>query len=215
MKSEILSPRALRTRQALLEAGLELLADRPIDAIAIDDLVARAGVAKGSFFNHFEDKHAFGRAVAARVRAAMDERVARINAGVTDPVTRLAGGMLAAVAMTLEQPKAVGVMLRSLEAETVHDLQLNRPLAADVAAVVASGAARPEAAGSGVRYWLGLCQVLMSSVLEGEDDPASAATALREMLVLGLTGLGVADARADEIAAELTARLETRRVEAS
>lgn len=210
MKDETLSPRALRTRQALLEAGLELLADRPIDAIAIDDLVARAGVAKGSFFNHFADKHAFGRAVAARVRAAMDERVALINEGVTDPVTRLAGGMVAAVAMTLEQPKAVGVMLRSLEADLVRDLQLNRALAADVAAVVASGVTRPEAASSGVRYWLGLCQVLMMSVLEGEGDAAAAATALREMLVLGLSGLGVPEVRASGIATDLAGWLEGR-----
>ncbi|MEY4952880.1 MAG: hypothetical protein RL299_1304, partial [Pseudomonadota bacterium] len=50
MTAAALHPRAARTRQALIEAGFELLAERPIDAVAIDEVVTRAGVAKGSFF---------------------------------------------------------------------------------------------------------------------------------------------------------------------
>ena len=49
-------PRRLRTRAALLASGAELLGQRPIDAIAINEIVEHAGVAKGSFFNHFADK---------------------------------------------------------------------------------------------------------------------------------------------------------------
>ncbi|MBA4051256.1 MAG: hypothetical protein C0472_05105, partial [Erythrobacter sp.] len=81
-----------RTRAALIAAGLDLIASRPIDAIAIDELVAAAGVAKGSFFNHFADKHAFAEAVAAEVRAEVEAEVTRANAGRTDPVARIAGG---------------------------------------------------------------------------------------------------------------------------
>ena len=55
MASASIHPRAARTRAALLAAGFDLLVERPIDAIPIDDVVARAGVAKGSFFNHFAD----------------------------------------------------------------------------------------------------------------------------------------------------------------
>jgi len=55
------NPRAQRTYRALVDAGLELLAERPIDALAIDEIVGRAGVAKGSFFNHFADKPALAR----------------------------------------------------------------------------------------------------------------------------------------------------------
>ena len=73
MTSEALSPRAARTRAALLDAGLDLLADRPIDAIAIDELVAAAGVAKGSFFNHFGDKYGFANAIAEAIRTLLDE----------------------------------------------------------------------------------------------------------------------------------------------
>ena len=86
------NPRAARTRAALLAAGFELLAERPIDAIAIDEVVARAGVAKGSFFNHFTDKPGFANAIGAAVRMELEARVDAANDGVSDPVARLAGG---------------------------------------------------------------------------------------------------------------------------
>ncbi len=61
--------RRLRTRTALLHAGRALLAVRDIDAISIDEIVAAADVAKGSFYNHFADKEeSFAREIGAAVR---------------------------------------------------------------------------------------------------------------------------------------------------
>lgn len=194
------SPRAARTRKALLAAGFELLAERPIDAIAIDEVVARAGVAKGSFFNHFTDKPGFAQALAAEVRGELEARVGAANAGVTDPVARLAGGMRVAVEFAVAERKRAIVMLRGLEPATGLDHALNRGIRADVEALVGEGLARPEAARSGVRYWLGLCQIAMSNIIERKASRDDAAMRLREMLVLGLCGLGVEPARASLVA---------------
>ena len=83
-----LSPRAARTRAALLDAGLELMVERPIDAIPIDDFIARAGVAKGSFFNHFTDKQSFANAVAAKVRQELEELKPTEIRSANDPADR-------------------------------------------------------------------------------------------------------------------------------
>jgi hypothetical protein len=40
-----------KTRKALLDAGLDLLSDLSEDGINVDEIVRRAGVAKGSFYN--------------------------------------------------------------------------------------------------------------------------------------------------------------------
>lgn len=207
MASAALHPRAARTRQALLAAGFELLAERPIDAIAIDEVVARAGVAKGSFFNHFTDKPGFGHAVAEAVRAELEGRIGVSNAGVADPVLRLAGGMREGVRFALSERTHAIVMLRGLDASTAIDHELNRGIRADIEALVAAGLARREAETSGVRFWLGLCQVAMLNVIERRHNRAEAALRLREMLVLGLTGLGVPEARASCAAAEVAAGL--------
>lgn len=202
------SPRAERTRAALLTAGRELLAERPIDAIAIDELVARAGVAKGSFFNHFADKHAFGRAVAAAVRLELERGIGETNRNVTDPLERLAGGMLSGLAFALERPREAAIMLRNSELSTARDHWLNVGIVADMALAVESGVVRPEAATSGVRFWLGLCQVTMLNALERQPDRANAATRLGEMILLGLTGLGAEEDRARAVGRKMAQRLE-------
>lgn len=201
-----LSPRSQRTRAALIAAGLELLVDRPIDAIPIDDFVARAGVAKGSFFNHFADKHAFAAAVAEEVRREVEAEVARGNAGIADPVERIAGGMAVAAHLAAREPRRMLVLLRSQVPETRQTHPLNRGLKEDIEAALAEGVLRPEAREAGVLYWLGLCQVLMINLIETRPAHAEAAQLLGEMLAMGLAGLGVSPQRVGEVAERILAR---------
>jgi AcrR family transcriptional regulator len=196
-----LSPRAQRTRTALIAAGFDLLVERPIDAIPIDDVVARAGVAKGSFFNHFADKPAFAEAIATQVRLELEDLVGKANAGVADPVERMAGGMRVCAQFALHQPKRATVLIRSNASSTAQAHPLNQGLLADVAAAAETGQLRSEAAELGVLYWLGLCQVVMAHLLERRRDPDAARARLRAMIVLGLCGLGVTDAHAQDVAA--------------
>lgn len=185
-----LSPRAARTRAALISAGFELLVERPIDAIPIDDVVAKAGVAKGSFFNHFADKQAFAEAIATEVRLELEEQVTRANAGIADPVKRIAGGMRVGAEFALSNPKRTMVLLRSHASSTARDHPLNKGLVDDMKAACDNGALRPEAQESGVLYWLGLCQVLMTNLVERPLTRAQADRRISEMITLGLSGLG-------------------------
>jgi AcrR family transcriptional regulator len=191
MTVQTLSPRAQRTYRALVDAGLELLAERPIDALAIDEIVGRAGVAKGSFFNHFADKPAFGRAIGVEIRAELEQRIGAANADVADPIARLAGGMRTGLAFALDEPRKTAIMIRNAGNSTLRDQPLNQGVAADMNAAVATWRLRAEAQASGVRFWLGLCQVLMANAVERRIDRAEGAVRLQEMLVLGLTGLGL------------------------
>ena len=47
------------TRQALLEAGLELSTSTGLANLTVDAIVRQAGVAKGTFYVHFADRTAF------------------------------------------------------------------------------------------------------------------------------------------------------------
>ncbi|MCL4671374.1 MAG: TetR/AcrR family transcriptional regulator [Sphingomonadaceae bacterium] len=172
--------RTSRTRAALLTAGLDLMVERPIDAIPIDDFVAAAGVAKGSFFNHFADKKDFAIAVAEEVRMAVEMEVAAANAGIADPVERIAGGMRVAARFALDHPRRTVVLLRSQTPATARAHPRNKGLKQDI-----------DAACEQVLYWLGLCQILVINLVEQQPGPAEAAQRLSDMLVLGLTGLGV------------------------
>jgi AcrR family transcriptional regulator len=196
------SPRALRTRAALIAAGFDLLVERPIDAIPIDDVVAQAGVSKGSFFNHFADKQAFAKAIAAEVRMELEALVTSANAGVADPIERIAGGMCIGADFALSQPRRSAVLLRGQGSATARDHPLNRGLREDIDAACAQGLLRPEAQHGGVLYWLGLCQILMMNLVERRPSRFEAGQQIRDMLVLGLTGLGVPEERATAIGNE-------------
>ena len=185
------SPRAARTRAALIAAGFELLVERPIDAIPIDDVVAKAGVAKGSFFNHFADKQDFANAIATEVRLEVEALITKANDGVANPVERIAGGMRVAAEFAMAQPKRSAVLLRSQGSSTARAHPLNRGVVGDFEAACAQGLLRPEAQESGVLYWLGLCQAIMTNIVERMPSREDANRRLAEMLVLGLTGLGI------------------------
>ena len=183
----------------MLAAGLDLLVDRPIDAIPIDDIVARARVAKGSFFNHFRDKHDFAAAVATEVRLEVEAKVEHANAGLGDPIARIAGGMMVAARFAMEQPRRTMVLLRSQMPATSQSHPLNRGLKEDIEAALEQGLLRPEAQLSGVPYWLGLCQVLMMHLIETRPSQQLAEDCLGEMLLMGLIGLGTAPPHAQEL----------------
>src|SRR5690349_15948716 len=48
--------RVRRTRDKLGDAMIALLQERPFDAITVQDVLARAGVSRSAFYEHYRDK---------------------------------------------------------------------------------------------------------------------------------------------------------------
>ena len=53
-----LDPRALRSRTAIHQAFTDLMQSKPYQKITITDITARAGIARHTFYNHYETKAA-------------------------------------------------------------------------------------------------------------------------------------------------------------
>ena len=62
---------AVRNRARLIDAGRAALADGGLD-VSIEEIVRRAGFAKGTFFRHFSGKEAL-------VRALLADRLVRLG----------------------------------------------------------------------------------------------------------------------------------------
>ena len=199
--------RTQRTRQALFSAGFELMLGRSIEAIPIDELIAVAGVGKGSFFNHFGDKEGFKAAVALQVRSEIESQVGLANEREEDPLARLTGGMREVTRYACLNPKRAVAVLRMTVGATEKDYPLNEGLKTDINACVEAGLLRSEARESGVLFWLGLCTLLMTTVVENSLTERAAAEKLRDIMVMGLSGLGVDSARAEILAADSAERL--------
>lgn len=61
-----MDPRKRRTTDALVHTAQELFAEHPVDAVTVEEIAERAGVAVGSIYNHFGSKAGLHAAVIQR-----------------------------------------------------------------------------------------------------------------------------------------------------
>ncbi|WP_218042898.1 TetR/AcrR family transcriptional regulator [Steroidobacter gossypii] len=121
-----------RTRAALMSAGRTLFASRDVEGVTVDQIVATAEVAKGSFYNHFIDKDVFAREIASAVRRQAEQAVNEANAGVTDPAAQLARALCVFMRFAIEHRESAQVLWRLNSGATMVDAPINRNLREDV-----------------------------------------------------------------------------------
>lgn len=196
--------RRARTRAALLQAGQSLFAAQSVDAVSIDDIVAAADVAKGSFYNHFPDKEALAREIAVTVRAEAEAQVDLANAGVTEPASRMARGQAVFVRYAVRNPERARAMMRLHAGATLPNAPMNRGLRADIEAGLAAGVFRGLTVETGLLMAMGMGMVGVTRVLEA-NGPADPQALSRDLNFGLLRGLGVAEDAARAISAAAVA----------
>lgn len=66
--------RTLKTRARLIEAARDIISTSGYEALRVEEVVLRAGVAKGTFFSHFRDKDALmDQLIGAKIDSFLDE----------------------------------------------------------------------------------------------------------------------------------------------
>ncbi len=101
-RAEIGQEKRARTRAQLVAAACALFAKRPWTSVTIDELVQEAGVAKGTFYVHFDDMHALTAAVADDLIRTIDDLIQPQRAATPDPLLRIALGCDAFAGKALE-----------------------------------------------------------------------------------------------------------------
>lgn len=103
-RAEIGQEKRARTRAQLMAAARALFSARPEASITIDDLMREAGLAKGTFYVHFDDMQALTAALADELVQAIDELIQPHRATMHDPLLRMAFGWNAFIEKALEEP---------------------------------------------------------------------------------------------------------------
>jgi AcrR family transcriptional regulator len=103
-RAEIGQEKRARTRTQLVWAARALFSTRSLASVTIDDLVREAGVAKGTFYTHFDDMHALAAAVADDLIASFDELIQPLRTAAGDPLLRVALGCDAFIGKALQDP---------------------------------------------------------------------------------------------------------------
>jgi len=85
--------RSARTQTRIVAAALEVFARRGPDAPVIDEFVKAAGIARGTFYNHFDSVEELLRATSEWTTRGIVTAIERAMAGLEEPTLRLGVGL--------------------------------------------------------------------------------------------------------------------------
>jgi len=88
-----LDRRKARTRHALIEAAVRLIAEGRGDRASIQEITETADIGFGSFYNHFDSKEQLFQAAAEEVMERWGQMIDRATASISDPAEVFAVGL--------------------------------------------------------------------------------------------------------------------------
>ncbi len=115
MATEAATAAGSRTREALLDAGVAVAERYGLSGLSVNQVVAEAGVAKGTFYVHFDDREAFVDALHRRFHSRVQDAVAAATAGTAPGAGRIVLGVEAYLDTCLDDRavKALALEARS------------------------------------------------------------------------------------------------------
>ena len=111
-RAEIGREKRARTRAQLVAAASSLFARQAVESVTVDDVVKEAGVAKGTFYVHFEDLRALAAAVAKDLIQSFDELLQPGRLAISEPALRMAFGCSCFIDKALDDPGWARVVTR-------------------------------------------------------------------------------------------------------
>jgi len=131
-----------RTRDRLLVAAQELVLERGLPAIAIQDIASRADVAPGTFYNYFRTREEVADTIADLLQRAYHRDVDAVTAGLQDPA-RVFAASLRQTLHWVTPGNALGKLLFASGVPLArYALGIRERAARDIDAGIATGAFR-------------------------------------------------------------------------
>lgn len=196
--------RRQRMRDALLHAGGQLFAAKPVEAVTIDEIVEAADVAKGSFYNHFENKEALAAAILELIHGDLEFHIFAANRDVKSPVARMVRALCVTLRYGLEHPERVPALRGLASRGQSISAPLNAGLVADLQEGLERGAFAHFELETGVMIVLGTVFEAARNVVKFPDKAPAIAL---DMGTAILRALGVRQALASKHAQAAVAEI--------
>ena len=190
-----------RTRAAILGAGEQLFSTRPIEGVSIDEIVETADVAKGSFYNHFDDKEDLARTIVELVQGDCGFHIFTANRDIDDPAKRMVRAHCVMIAYAFSHPDRLQAMLSFSARTTSINSRLNAGVVADLENGLSLGRFHGLDVSAALIVVIGIGRLAIAHALSSDEitAPASFAAEIGRAL---LRALGLADEEAAIIAQE-------------
>jgi AcrR family transcriptional regulator len=127
--------RRARTRLRIVESALAVFAEKGPDVAVIDDFIQAAGVARGTFYNHFRATDELLTATSNWLEDDLMAAIESVNGAFDDPVRRLATG----IRLWLHLSRGDAVFCAFLVRSRFRGRTVERHLARDLGEGMATG----------------------------------------------------------------------------
>ena len=115
-RAEIGREKRARTRAQLVAAANSLFARQAVESVTVDDVVREAGVAKGTFYVHFDSLEALTAAVAEELVQTFDELLQTSRLSLKEPALRIAFGCRSFIDKALNDSRWASLVARMVAA---------------------------------------------------------------------------------------------------
>jgi AcrR family transcriptional regulator len=185
-----------RTRASLIKAAYQVFARKEAEAVTIDDIIAEATVARGTFYNYFQTREDVLKAVAASLSDEMNQRIWALSVGIEDPAERMAIAIRQFLHQSIRDPTWGWAIVRiGLIAAPLSET-IERGVMTDLEAGIRLNRFQVNHFQAAVDLILGTGLMAMRSILEGHTEPEYP----EQIAKIILQALGVTDADAHLIA---------------
>lgn len=188
-----------RTRLQLLSAGVAILAEKG-DALTISDVVARAEVSNGTFYNYFTDRAELIDALAAHSLLSLAAESA-IQTADQDPARRFALATLRVLRRAEDDPTWGRAVLRLIDHPQSLTREVDRYLREDLISGFEDGRFKMGADEITLDVHVGLILMSLRRIVRGDAGPNH----IEQVIERALSILGIAAGEASALAAEAVA----------
>ena len=186
-RAEIGREKRARTRAQIVEAGAMLLAERTREALTVDAVVEAAGVAKGTFYYHFQSIGELAAAVGAGLGQSFDELLTPARLELRDPIERLSFAFTKFLEKVSSDADWARLVVQSSQSPAEFGLGVRANLTADIGEAIAQGRVSVRDVELAADIVIGIWLQVTRGFLERGTRPESTSQALDATLrALGL-----------------------------
>ena len=199
-RAEIGREKRARTKAQLIAAAKALYSTRPWELVTVDEVVNEAGVAKGTFYTHFNDLNELAAGVADELVKSFDELIQPFRLSLADPLLRIAFGCDAFFQKSLDDRLWASLAARMARSYPTVGKVARKRFSEDLREALKQSAQAGLSLQLALEVSIGIVVQVMAAIGEGRLKDGDRTEALRCIL----TAIGVGRRDAASICARLS-----------
>jgi len=181
-RAEIGREKRARTKAQLIAAAKALFSKGALEAVTVDEVVNEAGVAKGTFYGHFNDMSELAAAVADELVQTFDELIQPQRLTISDPLLRVAFGCDSFIGKALGDRSWALLVTRMARSYPAVGQGARSRLSEDLGEALKKSAQAGLSLELGLEVALGIVLQVASAIGDGRLDARDRAGAVRSIL---------------------------------